>query len=91
MLYIAPKQVAILSYANFRVYVDDNRVGDLKSGKHSVLWLSSGKHTIRINDRTHTRLTVDVKNSQTTVVRSEVQKEMNVDLAVVSVKLAVRD
>ncbi|MCV6606561.1 MAG: DUF2846 domain-containing protein [Porticoccaceae bacterium] len=67
-----PSQRAVLSYMNYRLYLNGKNLGKLANGKRMELQLLPGRYTLMANDAVQTRLQFDVQPGKTTLVKAEV-------------------
>jgi hypothetical protein len=69
------------SSLSYRIWVDDQYMGQLEVEEVFKLQLQAGEHTIRANDRKRSELLVTVTEQGTTYVRSEIYRKTSMSLA----------
>jgi hypothetical protein len=74
------------SSLSYRIWVDDQYMGQLEVEEVFKLQLQPGEHTIRANDRKRSELLVTVTEQGTTYVRSEIYRKTSMSLAVDNVE-----
>ncbi|MDM3870992.1 hypothetical protein QSV34_06445 [Porticoccus sp. W117] len=71
-----PSQQAMLSYMDYRLYLNGKSLGKLAHGKRMELQLAPGHYQLIANDSAKSQLKFEVEAGKTTVVKTEVDSAL---------------
>ncbi|UTW46369.1 hypothetical protein KFE80_05680 [bacterium SCSIO 12696] len=71
-----PNQRAMLSYMDYRLYLNGKSLGKLPHGERLELHLSPGSYQLMANDSAQSQLQFEVKTGKTTVVKAQVDSAL---------------
>ncbi|MEH6549998.1 MAG: hypothetical protein V7744_08445 [Pseudomonadales bacterium] len=86
-----PSQRSAQSYMNYRVYIDGDHAGKIRTNRHLVTDIGPGVHQLITSDRDNSGLEFTVAANETVVIRAVVDKQLLMEMEQVSADLAIAE
>ena len=86
-----PKQTASVKSINYRLYVNGEKLGRLKTSSYQSVDLPAGEHTITVNDKARSEYVFKIEAGETVVVKGLVSRTLNVNFTEMAPSAAIAE